>query len=308
MVASVLLFFFFQAEDGIRDLVRSRGLGDVYKRQVSTQSTGNRNSTMSASEVNQAYSKKAAGYDTFRSPAPGIEEIVACLEDLPAGLDVLDLGCGTGAFFEHLYNLNPVSMLATDVNEAMVEKAKAKAQALTGSSDWVITSFTDHIAAASFDFIFCGQVVQNLTSDPSKAVEAREGFYNEIKRLLRPGGKLVLTTRNVPEGGRWSDLYWYADPEVVPEAVKNMECMVPENPVSELERVGFTDVKRAHSVCKMIRSDAYLEPDNVSNPAFRAADSFFQHVDLKEELPQLLENIEKLRAEGTLEELSLIHI
>ena len=28
-----LYFFFFQAEDGIRDLVRSRGLGDVYKRQ-----------------------------------------------------------------------------------------------------------------------------------------------------------------------------------------------------------------------------------------------------------------------------------
>ena len=28
------LCFFFQAEDGIRDLVRSRGLGDVYKRQL----------------------------------------------------------------------------------------------------------------------------------------------------------------------------------------------------------------------------------------------------------------------------------
>ena len=27
------IIFFFQAEDGIRDLVRSRGLGDVYKRQ-----------------------------------------------------------------------------------------------------------------------------------------------------------------------------------------------------------------------------------------------------------------------------------
>eukprot|EP00831_Metopus_contortus_P069504 TRINITY_DN6253_c0_g1_i1.p1 TRINITY_DN6253_c0_g1~~TRINITY_DN6253_c0_g1_i1.p1 ORF type:complete len:197 (+),score=65.29 TRINITY_DN6253_c0_g1_i1:44-634(+) len=33
------VFFFFQAEDGIRDVERSRGLGDVYKRQVSTQST-----------------------------------------------------------------------------------------------------------------------------------------------------------------------------------------------------------------------------------------------------------------------------
>ena len=31
-----LIVFFFQAEDGIRDLVRSRGLGDVYKRQDSS--------------------------------------------------------------------------------------------------------------------------------------------------------------------------------------------------------------------------------------------------------------------------------
>ena len=30
--------FFFQAEDGIRDLVRSRGLGDVYKRQRASSS------------------------------------------------------------------------------------------------------------------------------------------------------------------------------------------------------------------------------------------------------------------------------
>ena len=29
----MVFVFFFQAEDGIRDLVRSRGLGDVYKRQ-----------------------------------------------------------------------------------------------------------------------------------------------------------------------------------------------------------------------------------------------------------------------------------
>ena len=33
-VVFMCLSFFFQAEDGIRDLVRSRGLGDVYKRQL----------------------------------------------------------------------------------------------------------------------------------------------------------------------------------------------------------------------------------------------------------------------------------
>ena len=35
-VCVVFFVFFFQAEDGIRDLVRSRGLGDVYKRQISS--------------------------------------------------------------------------------------------------------------------------------------------------------------------------------------------------------------------------------------------------------------------------------
>eukprot|EP00658_Telonema_sp_P-2_P009044 TRINITY_DN13419_c0_g2_i2.p1 TRINITY_DN13419_c0_g2~~TRINITY_DN13419_c0_g2_i2.p1 ORF type:complete len:472 (-),score=56.48 TRINITY_DN13419_c0_g2_i2:73-1488(-) len=40
MYISYFFFFFFQAEDGIRDAQESRGLGDVYKRQVSTQSTG----------------------------------------------------------------------------------------------------------------------------------------------------------------------------------------------------------------------------------------------------------------------------
>ena len=34
IVVILLFFFFVQAEDGIRDLVRSRGLGDVYKRQA----------------------------------------------------------------------------------------------------------------------------------------------------------------------------------------------------------------------------------------------------------------------------------
>eukprot|EP01016_Furgasonia_blochmanni_P005638 TRINITY_DN121_c0_g1_i1.p1 TRINITY_DN121_c0_g1~~TRINITY_DN121_c0_g1_i1.p1 ORF type:complete len:368 (+),score=112.73 TRINITY_DN121_c0_g1_i1:3-1106(+) len=50
MVQLCWFFFFFQAEDGIRDHAQSRGLGDVYKRQVSTQSTWgkNRNQNLSS--------------------------------------------------------------------------------------------------------------------------------------------------------------------------------------------------------------------------------------------------------------------
>ena len=45
-----LAFVFFQAEDGIRNLVRSRGLGDVYKRQENVY-------IQSATLNGQAYSK-----------------------------------------------------------------------------------------------------------------------------------------------------------------------------------------------------------------------------------------------------------
>eukprot|EP00825_Cyclidium_porcatum_P034228 TRINITY_DN36057_c0_g1_i1.p2 TRINITY_DN36057_c0_g1~~TRINITY_DN36057_c0_g1_i1.p2 ORF type:complete len:148 (-),score=26.15 TRINITY_DN36057_c0_g1_i1:188-631(-) len=36
----LFLFFFFQAEDGIRDHAQSRGLGDVYKRQINAEYMG----------------------------------------------------------------------------------------------------------------------------------------------------------------------------------------------------------------------------------------------------------------------------
>ena len=42
LACCVLWFVFFQAEDGIRYLVRSRGLGDVYKRQGRPAACGRR--------------------------------------------------------------------------------------------------------------------------------------------------------------------------------------------------------------------------------------------------------------------------
>ena len=52
----IFFCFFFQAEDGIRDLVRSRGLGDVYKRQVL--------STPSHSNVRSVFLKSMSSFFT----------------------------------------------------------------------------------------------------------------------------------------------------------------------------------------------------------------------------------------------------
>ena len=70
------ILFFFQAEDGIRDLVRSRGLGDVYKRQGIADVICNKlrlkaakpNLTQWREVVDRALNKKAVSYTHLTLP------------------------------------------------------------------------------------------------------------------------------------------------------------------------------------------------------------------------------------------------
>ena len=59
------LFFFFQAEDGIRDLVRSRGLGDVYKRQAGAYSAEDLKSRAATLVINGAGEAKLWSTETL---------------------------------------------------------------------------------------------------------------------------------------------------------------------------------------------------------------------------------------------------
>ena len=62
--------FFFQAEDGIRDLVRSRGLGDVYKRQGAD--LKERNTMTDADLVAQRPLARAAYGGVLALPMPAV--------------------------------------------------------------------------------------------------------------------------------------------------------------------------------------------------------------------------------------------
>ena len=59
-----LFFFFFQAEDGIRDLVRSRGLGDVYKRQP-LMSSGKGGMSGADVRMGTIYAKPETSFNNF---------------------------------------------------------------------------------------------------------------------------------------------------------------------------------------------------------------------------------------------------
>lgn len=242
-------------------------------------------------------------YDTFRFPSPGMDVICKALKVEP-GLTVLDLGCGSGAFLPNLVNACKPSVLeAVDPNEAMVVEAlqRVKKQPLPVEKLDIRPAGIEDLEASKYDVVFCAQVLQNLTTIPESAMEKRRHFLSEIYRVLKPGGKAVITTRYVPPGGRWSDLYWYADPAVVPNAVQRMETMVPKAPLDEFKGVGFVGCEMESSGDTVVRSDAFLDPQHLDNPAFRAADSFFQHVD-DEELVALLKNRSDHEQAGTLEQ------
>ena len=78
-------FFFFQAEDGIRDAQESRGLGDVYKRQ-----TLRRQPFVQGIEL-RPYSADAGEPDPYRG-APGLRVCLLYTSDAADDLLCVDLG------------------------------------------------------------------------------------------------------------------------------------------------------------------------------------------------------------------------
>ena len=64
----IIFCFFFQAEDGIRDLVRSRGLGDVYKRQDKVWLYGSSEATI-AETVTGGRSNRMPAFEEFLGDA-----------------------------------------------------------------------------------------------------------------------------------------------------------------------------------------------------------------------------------------------
>ena len=264
--------------------------------------------TSDTASTSDAYTAKASSYDTFRAPSPGWNAIQQALKTVPSELVILDLGCGSGAFLSELIALHPSILEAVDRNLAMINIATRKVPTMSAISpstriDIRQEKHVSQLLSAKYDIVFCAQVLQNLTPNPLEAAAARLSFMKQIHRILKPGGKAIVTTRAISPGkeGRYSHLYWYADPAIVPVAVRTMELMVPREPLVEMSQAGFISNELLPSMDTVVRFDAYLHPQNLQDPAFRSADSFFQHVK-DTELNALLQHINQLDKQGSLEQ------
>jgi SAM-dependent methyltransferase len=119
--------------------------------------------------------------------APEWPEVRALLPDL-SGRDVVDLGCGYGAFARWAADAGASRVDALDLSERMLERARD----LTGDVGTVHYARADlaelRLEPASYDVAYSALVVHYLR-DLGR-------FAATVHAALRPGGTLVLTTEH----------------------------------------------------------------------------------------------------------------
>jgi SAM-dependent methyltransferase len=126
-------------------------------------------------EAHAQHSAYNASYDR-----PAVLDLVGDVE----GLDVLDAGCGPGFYAEALLAAG-ARVTAVDGSPRMVELARAR----VGDAATVGVADLEQplgLPDDAFDVVVCALVVHH--------VHHRVPMLAELRRVLRPGGRLVLST------------------------------------------------------------------------------------------------------------------
>jgi 2-polyprenyl-3-methyl-5-hydroxy-6-metoxy-1,4-benzoquinol methylase len=136
----------------------------------------------------RVWSGRVASWDQHGSAA--LTQVTAAVleaADVPAGAQVVDLGCGTGQISLPLA-LRGAEVLAVDVSSAMVRRLRSEAQRRGASSLEGLALPIEELVLppASVDLVVSSYALHHLR-DPDKArlVSAAYGW-------LRPGGRLIV--------------------------------------------------------------------------------------------------------------------
>src|SRR6516225_6464017 len=132
----------------------------------------------------EAYRFWARTYDHEPNPMLSLERRVLEPLLLPLdGLDVVDLGCGTGRWLAAFKNSGARSLTGIDSSPEMLAVAKSK---LAGTANLLLVGCTDApLPGASADLLISSFVLSYLENATS--------FFEAASRILRPGGSLFLT-------------------------------------------------------------------------------------------------------------------
>jgi 2-polyprenyl-3-methyl-5-hydroxy-6-metoxy-1,4-benzoquinol methylase len=129
------------------------------------------------------------GFDRFlwMQQRVKVERIVRCLERLGVSGRLADVGCATGALTEAYAKLPGVRELhGFDFNDVCLERAAARGIV---PHRWNMDAEPCPAEDAAFDAIVASDIIEHLVNS--------DRFVIELRRVLRPGGRLVVTTPNL---------------------------------------------------------------------------------------------------------------
>lgn len=113
------------------------------------------------------------------------------------GEKVLDLGCGTGNFSIKLAQKG-CQITGIDISEPMLEKAAEKASNLNLAINFIKADALNlEFEANFFDSVFSMATIE--------FIEDLEKLMQELKRVVKPGGKILLGT--IRKESDWGRLY-----------------------------------------------------------------------------------------------------
>lgn len=117
------------------------------------------------------------------------------------GETILDLGCGTGELLLDVHEAAPgAELLGVDVASRMLDLARAKSVDEEVPIDLLLGDAVRlPLADASIDGAITAFTLRN--------VPAVEPFFEEVHRVLRPGGRVVALDLHLPEEGLFAAIY-----------------------------------------------------------------------------------------------------
>jgi len=207
-------------------------------------------------------------YEEQKVPAIFAPLAEATLDRIPLreGEDVLDVACGTGVLArkarERYGNLGRV--IGADLNAGMIETAQSLTDQHSKACEWHVADasdmpFVDH----SFAAIFCQQGLQFFPDE--------DAALSEMKRLLRPGGKIALSIWSKPPAlfaALATALERYINEAIGKQSLAPFGYQGRETLLTRLTALGFIDTDRQEFAVDRVIHDPHnaIPKEIAANP------------------------------------------